>query len=55
MGPGLTWVGDIVQGGGENFEGTGEGEKVHLIVEGEENLDGLRRIASFLNCTHLEG
>ena len=54
MGLMLTWIGDVVAGGGEDFESAGEVEKVHLVVEGKEDLDWFCGIAAIANCTHLE-
>ena len=45
---------DIVEGSVEDFQWTGEVQKTHLIVQGEEDLDRLGAIAVFCDCTHLE-
>ena len=37
----------------EDFEGASKVEEVHVVVHGEEDLDGFGLVAP--NCTHLAG
>jgi hypothetical protein len=49
-----TWIGEVVKGLAHHLEWTGDIHEVHLIMEGDENLDRLS-IAGILDCTHCDG
>ena len=51
---GITWIGDVVLGVGKDFKRPGEIQEIHVVVHGDENLDGLIGLG-VLNCTHLDG
>jgi hypothetical protein len=52
---GFTWVGKVVERLAHDLEGTGDINEVHLVMKGDQNLNGLRSIAGILDCTHLAG
>ena len=43
-----------MEGETKDFERAGEIQGGKVIVEGEENIDGLV-VSAFLDCTHLDG
>lgn len=51
----FTWVIDVVLGVCEDFKRTSKVKKIHVLVHGDENLDGLVGVGGVLNCTHLAG
>ena len=49
----LTRVIGVMLSVAEDFKGTGEVKQVHILVHGEENLNGFILVAP--NCTHFAG
>lgn len=44
-----------MKGLAHDLKRTGDIDQVHLVVKGDQNLNGVGSIAGVLNCTHLDG